>query len=83
MGQHRVLTLRILVYLISEVYKDIFDSGPVTFREKDLWLNLQFNLDKTWGITTPKLLKERFDWVLEYIRVGIMLKKVLCFKDAL
>lgn len=83
MGQHRVSTLRILVRLMREVHKDIFDGGPVIFREKDFWSNLWFSLDKTWGIVLPELLKERFDWVLEYIRVGTMPKEVLCFKDAL
>ena len=83
MGQHRVSTLRVLVRLMSEVHKDIFDGVPVTFREKDFWSNLWFKLDKTWGIVLPELLEERFDWVLEYIRVGTMPKEVLCFKDAL
>jgi hypothetical protein len=83
MGQHRVSTLHVLVRLISEVHKDIFNGGPVTFREKDFWSSLWFNLDKTWGIVFPELLEGRFDWVLEYIRVGTMPKEVLCFKDAL
>ena len=83
MGQHRVSTLRVLVRLMSEVHKDVFDGVPVTSREKDFWLYLWFNLDKTWGTALPELLEERFDWILEYIRVGTMPKEVLCFKDAL
>jgi hypothetical protein len=68
---------------MSEVHKDIFDGVPVTSREKDFWSNLWFNLDRTWGIVLPELLEERFDWILEYMRVGTMPKEVLCFKDAL
>jgi hypothetical protein len=29
MGQHRVSTLRVLVRLMSEVHKDVFDGVPV------------------------------------------------------
>lgn len=83
MGQHQVSTLRVLVRLMRDVHKDILDSGPVTLREKDFWTNLWFRLDNTWGIILPKLLKERFDWVLEYIREGRMPKEALCVKDAL
>ena len=82
-GQHQTSTLRILVRLMREVHNDVFNGAPVTIREKDFWSNVWFNLDKTWGIALPEQLKERFDWVLEYIRVGTMPKEVLCFKDAL
>jgi hypothetical protein len=82
-GQHRVSTLHVLVRLMSEVHKGIFDGVPVTSREKDFWSNLWFNLDKAWGTVLPELLEERFDWILEYIRVGTMPKEVLCFKDTL
>lgn len=83
MVQHRVSTLRVLVRLMREVHKDVFDGISATLREMDFWSNLWFNLDKTWGIISPKLLEERFSWVLEYIRAGKMPRKVLCFKDAL
>ncbi|KAH0562340.1 hypothetical protein GP486_002966 [Trichoglossum hirsutum] len=50
MGQHRVSTFRVLVRLMSEVHNDIFDGISVTFKEKDFWTNLWFNLDEKWGI---------------------------------
>ena len=68
---------------MTEVHKDVFDGGPVTFGEKEFWSSLWFNLDKTWGIVLPELLRERFDWVLDYIRGGTLPQEVLCFKDAL
>ena len=33
MGQRRVSNLRVLVRLMREVHKDIFNGVPVTFRE--------------------------------------------------
>ncbi|KAI9786198.1 MAG: hypothetical protein M1839_007608 [Geoglossum umbratile] len=58
MGQHRVSTFRVLVRLMSEVHKDIFDGISVTFKE-DFWANLWFNLDEKWGTVSPTRFTER------------------------
>lgn len=82
MGQHQVSTLRVLVRLMREVHKEVFDSSAASSSDNDFWRNVWYRLDETWGIASYKLLKQRFGWVLEYIRKGTM-QEVLCFKDAL
>lgn len=75
MGQHRVSSLRILSCIMRDHHRSVFDDlwEPSSLEKPDdgFWETLYIGpLDSSWGLTSVQDLKDRFEWVLDYIQTG-------------
>lgn len=82
-AQHQCSTFRVLVRLMTDNHKRVFDGGAVEYSDSKLWETVLFDMDsRSWGVSSARVLERRFRWVLEYIRTGILSTEIVCFRDA-
>jgi len=73
LAQHRPSTLRVLTHIMRNYHQIIFDNDFEVSADIDFWETLFIGgLDKSWKIPDQHRLRQRFGWVLEFIRTGCL-----------
>ncbi|KAH6871422.1 hypothetical protein B0T10DRAFT_591160 [Thelonectria olida] len=68
-AQHRSSTLRILMHIMRKYHESTFNSVDATYEQ--FWEVLYIGgLDQKWRVGDLARLKQRFEWVLEFIETG-------------
>jgi hypothetical protein len=84
MAQHQPSTFRILVAIMRKHHMSVFNGDPNTTNDHAFWTNLFMEgLDRSWMVGTTTTWKERFSWVLQYIRTGSLPQEAQVAKEVL
>ncbi|KAL7911897.1 hypothetical protein GGI35DRAFT_491983 [Trichoderma velutinum] len=73
MAQHQKSTFRILVAIMRRHHESVFNGELNTVTDHDFWSNLFIvGLDSFWMVGDTHVWRDRFGWVLQYIRTGTL-----------
>lgn len=84
LGQHRPSTFRLLCCIIMRCHQAVFIDDSNSDTDNSFWEALYIgSLDHSWHIKDCARLKQRFEWVLQFIREGELPMEAQTAKDIL
>ncbi|KAH6687454.1 hypothetical protein F5X68DRAFT_240016 [Plectosphaerella plurivora] len=85
LAQHQVSTFRLLASIMQRYHREVFDCDSDHTSDEAFWEVLYIGpLSGEWHIQDIRRLKDRFEWVLDYVRKGWVIdSEAMVAKDIL